>query len=273
MGRDRRVWMGVAVTIIGATVLGGCADPDYMRMKAFDQYQAHNYEASRRVFEKTVALQPGDAKSHYYLGLIALNQDNDPATARRHLELAYTIVRSWPRTMLTKDFTTTNEYVPVPSLEQVADALAEAIYREGNPNQLAGFLREMTNNPGKTADFLRLGKYMRKIGDPDSARAAYLTAMKLADPTDARPYTAMADFYDQIGDKEQALRYLRQAYWVNPRDPAISAAIRDHGAVPGPTYALPPEGLVGRPGFGHPSSPNTGPQPELPPAAAPSATK
>ena len=54
------------------------------------------------------------------------------------------------------------------------------------------------------------------------------------------PYIQAAAFAEAIGDMDEALRRLRQAYGINPGDTRVTQRLRDLGEVPGPTIALPP---------------------------------
>ncbi len=236
----RRSTLTAFALVMLASLLTGCDTPDMLRVKAYDQYRAGDYESSRATFERTIDKEPGDWKSHYYVGLVGLQQ-NDSAYARRHLEQSYTIRKSRPNNILSVDPDSVQETVPRPTQSQIADALAEAIYRQDSPAQLAGFLREMTTDRGFVEDYIRLGKYMHKIRDDDAAREGYLMAIKLSRSGDPTAYIAMADFYDEINDDKAAMNYLRQAYAVKPNDYEVVKRIRAHNEVPGPTIALPPQ--------------------------------
>lgn len=230
----------LTAALLLAALLTGCQHPDVLRVKAYDQFRAGDLESSRATFERTIDKMPGDWKSHYYLGLVGLQQ-NEPAFARRHLEQAYTIRKSRPSNILSVNPDSVQEAVPRPNQSQIADALAEAIFRQDSPAQLAGFLREMTTDRGLVEDYLRLGKYMHKMRDDDTAREGYLMAIKLSPAGDPTAYIAMADFYDELKDDKNAMLYLRRAYGVKPNDTEVVKRIKAHNEVPGPTIALPPQ--------------------------------
>jgi tetratricopeptide (TPR) repeat protein len=78
------------------------------------------------------------------------------------------------------------------------------------------------------------------MGDADSAQTAFETAIVLDEGKTVEPYLQSAEFAENLGDMDQALRRLRQAYGINPKDPRVSQRLRELGEVPGPTIALPP---------------------------------
>jgi tetratricopeptide (TPR) repeat protein len=217
----------------------GCAEPDQVRLQAYDAFRQQNYDKSQALFTKTVEINAPDWKSHYYLGLLALQHYNDSAAAVRELEICYTVRKSKANNQLGVTPGSAETAVPAPTLSQIADALAEAYYRQKNTARLAGFLKEMTHDRGDLDDYIRLGEYMQKAGDPDAAREGFMLAIKMAPSGNTAPYIAIADFYDTVGDRTQALYYLRQGYAAKPGDYEVSKRIRAHGDVPGPSLAVP----------------------------------
>ncbi len=120
---------------------------------------------------------------------------------------------------------------------QILDLMAESLYQQERYDRLYGFLQRAVESYGTTADYLRQGAYLQKMGDIDAAEAAYRKAAYFAKPGDVKPYLALAAFYDRINDPTKALQALRWAYYVNPQSPEVSDRLRDHGEVPGPTIA------------------------------------
>ncbi|QNN22375.1 tetratricopeptide repeat protein [Planctomycetales bacterium ZRK34] len=222
--------------------LTGCVSElpvDTVRLNAYDAYRAGDAAAARDQFAACVRRDPTDYKSHYYLGVIGLNQLNDPAYARRHLELALTLRDSRLRRPLVLESGLPETTVPYPSRADITDALAEALYRMGTPQQLFAFLRSTTDEYGEVSDYLRLAEYLAKSGDHDAAKNSYIQAIKVSPADDPTAELALADFYDAIGDRPAALVQLRAAYGIDPTLEGLTDRIRAHGLVPGPTIALP----------------------------------
>ncbi len=128
----------------------------------------------------------------------------------------------------------------MPLHPDVADALAEAMYRQNDASRLHEFLAEQAGRTGASRDYLRVAKYARLMDDPDSARTAYETAVVLDDGKSADVYLEMASFLESLGRLDEAVRRLRQAYGLAPDDDRVHERLRALGEVPGPTIALPP---------------------------------
>jgi tetratricopeptide (TPR) repeat protein len=127
-----------------------------------------------------------------------------------------------------------------PENDEIASALAEAIFRDDDENQLYAFLRERAQSRQDVVSYLRLAHYSIEMGDPDSARKAIETAILLDNGESVQPYLQAALFAERIGDLDQAVIRLRQAYGIDPLDESVKTRLRDMGEIPGPTLALPP---------------------------------
>jgi Flp pilus assembly protein TadD len=236
--------------------LGGCADVS--RVRGYEAFRKGDYAQAREHFEECVRRDATDWKSHYYLGRIALDSDGDPYYARRHLDTAETIRKSLPESQLAPKPGAPQQAVPFPTRQQIADALAESMYRQGLRERLFHYLRQQADEYGSTDDYLRMARYMAALGDRDGAELSYKKAGLIADPTDARPHLELADFYDSVGDRAAALIELRKAYYIDPTIKGLADNIRAHGMVPGPTVAIAPERekpKIVRPGAEEPKEP------------------
>ena len=161
---------------------------------------------------------PGDWLAQYRLGLCELELGN-PDRARSALEIAHT---------------------RQPADADVVDALAEAMFRQGDEQPLFDLLTLRAETEQTVRAWLRLGRYSAELGDADTALTAFETAIELDAGRSVEPYVQTALFSQQIGDLDTALRRLRQAYKIDPEDPVVDQQLRDLGEVPGPTLALPP---------------------------------
>jgi tetratricopeptide (TPR) repeat protein len=227
-----------------ALPMTGCVNElttDMVRAEAYSAFRSGDMPRARELFEQAAGRDATDVKSHYFLGRIGLEQLNDAGYARRHLETCYEIVHAKTSRHVAPLPGTANTAVPFPTITQIADALAESIHRQNNPPQLMGFLQEMIENHGSSRDYIRKGDYLVKLGDPDAAHTSYVAACKVRDPKDAGPYVVLAGFYDSIGDKDQAILALRNAYHIDPYNQDAAAQLRAHGMVPGPSIGLPPQ--------------------------------
>lgn len=230
------------ITLMAATLPGGCGlSTDIARVNGYESFRAGNHTEAREQFEKCVQADATDWKSHYYLGRIELDRGGDAYYARRHLEIADTIRKSLPDSQLNPKPGAAQTAVPFPTRHQIADALAEAMLRQGLTTRLYSYTRQQATDYGETEDYLRMGRYLAQIDDRDEAGLAYVKATMIADPTDARPHVELAGFYDKVGDRAAALIELRKAYYIDPMIKGLAEDIRRHGMVPGPTIGIQPE--------------------------------
>jgi tetratricopeptide (TPR) repeat protein len=237
--------LGLLCLISAALASTGCVQElpnDALRVKAYDAYRAGDVELARQRFEDCVAKDATDVKSHYYLGRLALDKlDNASGYARRHLEIANTINNSKTVRRTVAETGSAATAVPYPTTAEIADALAEALYRQNNPPQLFGFLQEQVDTHGTVHDYLRQAHYLRLLGDPDGARTAIIKAIKNREPKDPLPYIELGDLYAEVGNKAEAITAYRKAFYIYPTEPGLGTKLRALGVVPGPTVGLQPE--------------------------------
>lgn len=215
-------WVWVLLISGSLAVSAGCSG--YHRQQGKLAYERGDTAAATAHMRRVIADHPGDWKANYYLGLIALEED-DASQARIYLEQAYAVRADGPPTH--------------PETPDIVDALAEAMHRQGSTVQLYGFCNEAARQYGTARDHLRTGKYLMLGGDHDSALQAFERARKIAAIDDPSPYIALADLYDTVGDSDRAIIALRRAYGIDPSAEGVADRLRGYGIVPGPTVALP----------------------------------
>lgn len=229
-----RRWM--FLSLFAATLLlAGCQTPtnESLRRQGSSAANRGDLDAAARFYQRALEQSPADWRAHYHLGVVELKRENY-LNARGYLEKAYTI-----RQQVTQ---TSENYEP--SLDIIADDLAEALLRTGQTVQLANFLNEHAAFYGKVRDYLRKGIYLARAGDHDNALVALRQAQQI-DHRDVNVYLAQADFYERVGRRDQALLALRRAYGLAPeREDILKRLTVDYDQVVGPTLALPPERLT-----------------------------
>jgi tetratricopeptide (TPR) repeat protein len=200
--------------------LFGCGQQpiESLRSQGDRLFDRGEYAAAAEKYAQITDRSPGMWEAHYRLGLCRLEM-GELTAARRELAVALT---------------------SRPGDPDVVDALAETMLLQGDEAELFSFVKEHAESEQTVRAWLRLGRYAARMGDPDSAQAAFETAIVLDDGRTVEPYLQTAKFAEELGDMDQALRRLRQAYGINPRDPRVSQRLRELGEVPGPTIALPP---------------------------------
>lgn len=212
----------VGITLAGS--LPGCSTGRSdlaIREKGDLEFHRGNYEVARVQYLEYSKLRPGRHDVLHNLGICALETGRTDE-ALHFLRLSYDLE---------------------PQTTAYVDALAEAMYRAGKYDELYELLRERTRQPGGVEDFLRLGEYAERMGDPDEAENALRTAAKLDRGKTVAPQLALARFYQNMGDAEMELLRLRMALFLAPDNQDVSERIRLLGHIPGPTFRIAPEEL------------------------------
>ncbi len=207
--------------LLTTTLLVGCAASrpvDDIRTSADELYEQGAYAEAAHEYAQIVERYPGDWQGQYKLGRCWLELGEAP-DARRALEIAQ---RSRPHD------------------DDVADALAEAMYEEGDEEQLFAFVYERAQSTGSVRAYRRLAHYSWALHDPDLAQMALETAIVLDGAETVEPYLDAATFHQGLGNADMVRRRLRQAYGIDPFDQRVHDRLRAVGEVPGPTLALPP---------------------------------
>jgi len=156
-----------------------------------------------------------------YLGLVHLKREKF-IEAQHELELAVTMN---------------------PTAKQgpdILDALAGALYGQGNAGALHALLEQACRNNGTTRDYLRQARFLTQLGDADNAHLALGKAAHFAEPDDPGAQLALAAFYEWVGNDAEAILALRRALFIDPDNRDIQDRLRAHGVIPGPTAALKP---------------------------------
>lgn len=209
--------------LAGSLMLGGCVTNSMLRERGYDRMAAQDFGEARSYFHQAAQQNPRDVLAQYYLGLNELHL-NRPRAAQTALEQALELRPNDPA--LTP---------------KILDALASAIFRQGRIAELNAFLSDQATRRGTSRDYQRHAEYLVQAGDHDGARLAFQKAARFAAPGDGSPYLAIADFYESLGDRQNAVTALRYAYWVDPKDPSIPQRFRAYDLVPGPTLKLEPQ--------------------------------
>lgn len=216
-----------AIVALAASALGlGCANqttpPWKHRDNGLRAMKLGDYETAAQDLAVYAQQYPGNWETQYNLGLCLLELDR-PADARRALEIAHT---------------------RRPDDPDVADALAEAMFRLDDPRQLFAFLNNRAETQRTVRAYLRLADYARLCGDPDAALTAVRMAIELNEVNPegrtVKPYLMAAALAEEVGNVDVAIRRLRQAYGIDPYNGEVRERLVLLGEVPGPTIALPP---------------------------------
>lgn len=131
-----------------------------------------------------------------------------------------------------------------PRNEEAIYALADVLFRQENSVALFGLLKSAGQQLHSAEAYVKLAEYAMRLNDLDSAKSALQTAIEVDDgfsrPRTDTPYFAAAVLERRAGNKDTAVRRLRQAYGINSNDERVLNALREMGVVIGPNTALPP---------------------------------
>lgn len=165
--------------------------------------------------------------------------DRKPGEARVQLRMAETLLELG-RPEEAVEWATI-AYDQRPGDEQFIEVRARALFEAGHTDELHTFLRTLAQDRNRVGDFIRLGQYTARLGDPDGAEHALLMAARIDGGTTLWPQVALADFYESIGDTENAKRRLRMALFFDTTNREINARLRAMGEIPGPSFAIRPD--------------------------------
>lgn len=232
--RTARRALSRTLALAGVVLLAGCQSPGTEGMTDAERFpnrpvvaimesgenamRAKDYELAKSEFADAVNRDPGYPRARYMLGnaYLALNE---PAKAREQMEVA-----------LAADVDNEDYY----------SGLCKALYEDKKLDELFRLLRQRASEHGSVSDYMLLAYYSRRSGDADEAHNAYLTAARLDQGRSLAPQLALADFYDSIGNKPEASRRLRMAYFIDSTNPEVNRRLVAFGHRLGPGLALRP---------------------------------
>jgi tetratricopeptide (TPR) repeat protein len=218
----------VALFIACVFSMTGCqaARPtDTIRASGDFMMRQGDYEGAAGEYGEIIAKYPGDWQAQYKYGQCMLEL-RQYAPARRAMEIAYNA--------------TNNVYAAKQKEPELALGLAEAMFQQGDESRLFAFLKQRASNLQTIESYLTLAKFALDMNDPDTARTALETAIVLDDGLTTEPYLQIAALNERLGNLDEAIRRLRQAYGINPDDRRVKQALVTLGETPGPALALPP---------------------------------
>lgn len=131
-------------------------------------------------------------------------------------------------------------YAQRPDVPAYADTVAEALLLAGRNDEMFRFLRQNAADRGRVDDWIRLGRYSQRAGDPDSAQTALLTAARIDDGRTPDPQIALFDLYSALGQSDKAMQRLRMAYYIDPQSSLVRNRLTQQNITPGQGFGLKP---------------------------------
>lgn len=201
--------------------LAGCATGrplHLIKSDAMDHADMGEYDKAVADFEQYLVQRRDDYKVRFEYGK-SLLKVNRPQDARR-------------------EFAICTEAEPLNDLYW--DWFSESIFQQKDFGELTTILEQRCHDRGLPGDYLRLGRYMNKMGHADDALNAYLTAAKIDGGKTAAIQHELADFYGERGDKANQVRRLRMALYLDQQNKDWNDEVRRLGEIPGPSFWLRP---------------------------------
>ena len=213
-----RTVLPVLLLVAGILFAAGCQKPvRTIRKEADFDFNQGRYEKASGLYDQILQRQPGDWEAQYHYGVCMLNL-GQVSRARHALELAL---------------------AANPTDNQIAFALAEVLFEEGDTKRLYQLLQSRGTDPRNVHAYLLLADYAIRLNDADSAMEAINIAITYDQGATTAPYIQAARLAEHLADSEQAIRRLRQAYAIDPDDEYVNEALVEYGEIPGPTLGLP----------------------------------
>lgn len=207
--------------------LAACtASVPQLRYQAQERVTVKDWTGGLKKYDEVLAKSPDDWEANLGRGrcLLKLNQ---PQPAETSLRRALAILGP-----------------QAPLAPAIRDDIANAKTAQNDQAGFVEFAAEQVKRTGTSRDFVRQARGLAFFGDVDGAVSSFRKAEIRAfdENTDNRfaVYLSEADFYAQMRDQPNALRYTRYAAHVNHTHPDIAPRLSRLGRVPGPTEWMTP---------------------------------
>ena len=204
------------------TLLAGCQNNPKGYAEDGDKYYAYyHYDEAAASYAKSLEIMPGQPQVRAQYGRSLLKSGHPKEAAQ---QLAISILED-------------------PN-DDALDDYCEALAQSGQFDELHRVLRTYAGDRGNARDYLRYGKYALQMGDADAAKTALITSARLDGGKTPDAHIALYDYYMAVNnpapDKAMAVRHLRMAYAIAPKNPQVMSRVAKSGEVPGPTFGLRP---------------------------------
>ncbi|MBX9737335.1 MAG: hypothetical protein K2X32_10460 [Phycisphaerales bacterium] len=211
----------LALALIPLALLASCGGqgPINERHRADEALRGQRYDEAVTRYATYLAERPGEAEARNAYGR-ALLASNDPINAVEQLKTAH---------------------YQEPTNAKYLDDLCDAMIKANQSEDMFRMLRSYTDSIGTTDNWLRLGTFAQRAGDPDTAKTALLTAARIDRGQSVAPQVALYDLYLSVGDKAEANRRLRMAFFLDPKNSDVVSRMSKSADFAGTTYGLRPD--------------------------------
>ena len=207
-------------------LLGGCSDVVTFSKDFHDDgmklYAEKDYANAAGAFNGATRQVPNDYVDYYYLA--------DCYAQQGLYQQAIQSYRACYQIMSVDAFGKQDNKLH----DQVLNGWAAAVAKSDSRDSETNTVEARAHQEQKPDDYLLLARIYNLRGDPDSAIGAYSHATMI-DPQNFAIAKEYGLYLERMGQNEKAVAPLRQAYSLNSSDPAVTAALRRTGVVPGPS--------------------------------------
>jgi len=210
------------LAIVSLALLASCGGqgPVNERFRADEALRGARYDEAVERYARYLSLRPGETEARNAYGRALLAQ-GDSVDAIEQLKIAHS---------------------QEPTNPKYLDDLCDAMIKGNQVEEMFRLLRSYTDSIGTVDNWMRLGLFARRAGDPDTAKTALLTAARIDRGVSVAPQIQLYDLYSSVGDNAAANRRLRMAYFIDPKNSDVVTRIKSSKELSaGAFYGLPPD--------------------------------
>jgi tetratricopeptide (TPR) repeat protein len=210
----------LVLAVVAATPLVGCGGPRPIHVSRAEgdfHYEWGRYEEAAPAYLEIIDRYPGDWEAEYRYGMCLVNLGRQKE-ARTHIETA--AARN-------------------PDSQEVAFALADVYAKLNERGRLVQLLRSRATERNEVESWLKLAELGRQLNDLDLEDMAITAALQVKGDSQWKAYVRASQMAEAADRPEDAVRRIRQAYFLNPHSPIVINRLEVLGIPRGPDTALP----------------------------------
>ncbi|MBL9120905.1 MAG: tetratricopeptide repeat protein [Phycisphaerae bacterium] len=208
----------VATAFLGCAGCGGSRAVHVARAEGDFHYQWGRYEEAAPAYLEIIDRYPGDWEAEYRYGMCLVHLGREKE-ARTHIETA--AARN-------------------PESQEVAFALADVYAKLNERGRLVQLLKSRANERAEVESWLKLAELGRGLNDLDLEHMAITAALQVKGESQWKAYVRASELAEAAERPDEAVRRIRQAYYLNPHSPIVINRLETMRIERGPDTALPP---------------------------------
>lgn len=210
---------GLAMSTLALTGCSGTRPLHIVEKSAKSNYDRGLYDAAFVDYSEYTDRRPEGVEMRYGKAQTLL-QLGQPLEAAREMAIVYDVQ---------------------PTNDKYVEGYCEALFQAQQRDQLVTFLQRQVGERGRAADYIRQGRFLTRLGNIDEAKTALRIAAQMDRGTTVEPQLALANLYRTVNDRDNELRRLSMALFIEPNNQRIQDRIRELGEFPGPAFMQVPE--------------------------------